>query len=63
MVDVNGAYKHGRYDNIWLNSLRVMSNIKVFAHAKRPAGRTNTTHYIDQYDIEMDSKKSMVMFK
>ena len=27
----SGAYKHGRYETIWLNSLHVMSNIKVFA--------------------------------
>ena len=31
MVEVNGAYKHGRYEKVWLNSLHVMSNDKVFA--------------------------------
>ena len=31
MVEVNGAYKHGRYEKIWFNSLRVMANDKVFA--------------------------------
>ena len=31
MEEVNGAYKHGRYEEIWLNSLRVMSNVKLFA--------------------------------
>ena len=30
MVEVNGAYKQGRYENIWLNRLRVGSNVKVF---------------------------------
>ena len=27
MVEVKGAYKHGRYEKIWLNSLHVMSNV------------------------------------
>ena len=31
MVEVNGAYKHGWYEQIWLNSLCVMSNVKIFA--------------------------------
>ena len=31
MVEVNDAYKIGRYEKIWYNSLRVVSNIKVFA--------------------------------
>ena len=31
MVEINGAYKDGRYDKSWLNSLHVMSNIKAFA--------------------------------
>ena len=31
MVEVNGTCKHGRYNKIWLKSLCVMSNIKVFA--------------------------------
>ena len=31
MVEANGAYKHGRYEQIWLNSLCVMSNAKMFA--------------------------------
>ena len=31
MVEVNGAYKHGRYEIIWLNSLHGMSNIWVSA--------------------------------
>ena len=30
MVAVNGACKHGRYEKKRLNSLRVMSNVKVF---------------------------------
>ena len=55
MVDVNGAYKHGRYEKIWLNSLHVMSNMKVF-DMRPPAGRTNTTHYINPYDTHMDQK-------
>ena len=35
MVEVNDAYNHGRCENIWLNSLHVMSNIKVFATQDR----------------------------
>ena len=31
MVEVNGAYKHDRYKQIWSKSLHVVSNIKVFA--------------------------------
>ena len=31
MIEVHDAYKHGRYEEIWLNTLRVMSNIRVFA--------------------------------
>ena len=26
MVEVNGTYQHSRYEQIWLNSLHVMSN-------------------------------------
>ena len=66
MVEVNGAYKHGRYEKIWLHTLCVMSNLKVFATqnrqtdgqtAGRPAGQTNTTYYYtDPYDTHMDQK-------
>ena len=31
MVEVNGAYEHGRYYENWLKSLRVTSNVKVSA--------------------------------
>ena len=31
MVEINGAYDYGRYEKIWVNSLCVMSNVKVFA--------------------------------
>ena len=44
MVEVNSAYKYGRYEKNWSNSLRVMSNIKLLA---KTAELTNTTHYID----------------
>ena len=41
MVDVNGAYKKGRYEKIWLNGLPVTSNIKIFATQDgRPVGQT-----------------------
>ena len=31
MVEVNGAYKHGKHEQIWSNSLLVMSNARVAA--------------------------------
>ena len=31
MVEVSIAYKHGRYEKLWLNSLHVMSKAEVFA--------------------------------
>ena len=31
MVEVKGAYKHDTYEQNWLNSTHVMSNVKVFA--------------------------------
>ena len=51
MVNVNGAYKHGRYEKKMWSSLRVMSNIKVFAMlgrrpARWPTGRTRLTTQI-----------------
>ena len=36
MVEVNCANKHGRYEETWLNSLHVMSIIKVFAMQDSP---------------------------
>ena len=39
MVEVNGTYRHGRYENIWLTDLRIMSSVKAFATQEgRPAG-------------------------
>ena len=29
-LEVNGAYKHCKYEQIWLRKLFIMSNIKVF---------------------------------
>ena len=51
-----------RYEKMWLNTLHVMSNVKVFAMqdgwlAGRLAGWMNMTHYIDPYDTHMDKKK------
>ena len=55
MVEVNGASKHGRYTQILLNSLHVMSNVKVFATQDGwSASQTNMTHYIDLHDTHMD---------
>ena len=41
MVEVTGAYKHGRYEKIRLNILHVKSNIKVFV--RQDSQPTNTT--------------------
>ena len=42
-------------EKLWLKSLRVMSNVKVFAtRDRRPDERTNTTQYIDPYIIHLD---------
>ena len=40
MVEVPGAYKHIRYEQIWLNSLNVIFNVKVLAmDDSQPAGQ------------------------
>ena len=50
MVEVKGVYKDYRYEKHWLNSLRAMSDVKVFAMqdcqlaGRRPAGRPDE-HY------------------
>ena len=67
MVEVNGAYSNSRCEKIWSNSLRVMSNMKLFAmHNGRIdsqlAGWTNMTHYIDPYDTRMDQKHILCNF-
>ena len=56
---VNGANKHGRYDQFWLISLCVMSNTNVFATEDgRPASQPEEHDcYIDPYDSHMDLKK------
>ena len=43
MVEADGAYKHGRYEILWLISLRVMPNVQVLpckTDGQRLAGRT-----------------------
>ena len=57
MEEVNGAYKHSRYEKNWMKSLCTMSNIKVKARwpAGQLAGQTktipcNTDPYIGQPD-------------
>ena len=47
MVEVNGTYKHGKYDKICLNSVRVMSNVKVFVKQDSwTAAEHNSLHKI-----------------
>ena len=58
MAKVSVAYKHERYSKKKkkkkkVNTLRVVSNVKGFTTQD---GRTNTTHYKDQYDTRVDQK-------
>ena len=46
MAEVNGVYKHGRYQRIWLKSLHIMLSDKVFATQD---SWLDTTDYIDPY--------------
>ena len=48
VIEVNGAYKYGRYEKMWLNSLCAMSTLKFVP--------CQTAHYIDTYDTHMDKK-------
>ena len=58
MVEVNSAYMHGICEQIWLNSLCAMSNVKVSATQDGwPAGLTNTIHNIEPCDTHMDQKQ------
>ena len=34
-LEVNGASTHDRYEQIWLESLRLMSNTEVFCNARQ----------------------------
>ena len=55
MVEINSAYKHGKYDKISLKSLHVMSIVKVFAMQDGwLAGWLKTTHNTDGHDTFMD---------
>ena len=58
MVEVNGTYKHGRYDKIWLDSLHVMSNVKKCCHKRRPTGRIRLTTQIHRIKFHPDQMKS-----
>ena len=49
MVEVNGAYKTGRYKNIRLNSLSAKSNVKAFAMQDRWLAEHDPV-YTDPYD-------------
>ena len=54
MVEVNGAYELGRYEQICHSSLHEMSNVKVLATQD---GQMNTTHYTDPYNTNMDQQE------
>ena len=53
MVEVNDAYRHGGYDKNVLNSLRVMSNVKVF-FATQDAGRRLPVRLLACHDTSMN---------
>ena len=60
---MSSAYKHGRCDRNWSNSLHVMSNVKIFTTQHEwmdvyPAGQTNMTDYIGPHGTHMDKKCS-----
>ena len=60
MVEVYGAYKHGRHERIWLKNLCVASNVKVFAVLDRQPdiGQLDKTlQYTDPYATHMDKKQ------
>ena len=62
MVEDNGAFKHGRCDKIWLKSLHVTSNIRVFAtEDSQPARQTDTTLYIGPYVKHIDQKSILLL--
>ena len=46
MLEVNGVYKHGRYAQIWLKSLRVTSTNKVSATQDGPPAELITQIHI-----------------
>ena len=46
MVEVNGAYKYGKYAKNWLKSLHAMSNVEVFA----TEDGWQPTHLPDKHD-------------
>ena len=52
MVEVNGAYKQGRYEKTGLKSLWVMSNVNVLPYKTDTThyGQMNTTNYTEPYD-------------
>ena len=47
MVEINSDCKQGKYGKNWLKFLRVMCNVTVFCHPRRPAGGMKTTDYLD----------------
>ena len=59
MVEANGAYKHGRYEQKLVETFTwKMSNFYVFAKLDgRIAGQTNKTHHTDPYIAYIDHKK------
>ena len=55
VVEVNCAYVHGWYEQIWLKSLPVVTNIK-FCHSRQ----TNMTHVLDPFGTHMDQKDLVI---
>ena len=56
MLKVDGAYKHGWYENI--ESLRRVSNVEVFAtQDAQPAGQAKRADCVDSHVTHMDQKE------
>ena len=57
MVDVNGAYKHGRYQTNLI--VQFVYYVKCFSYerwlAGQQDGRMKTTHYVDPYELHLSN--------
>ena len=55
MVEVSGAYMHGRNENNWLKGFNVLSNTNIFAmHEGQLASPSKHDYYVDLYVTHMN---------
>ena len=57
MVEVNGAYKHGRYKKIWLRSLSRVKFLPRKTDGQMAIHRPTNNQDIDLYVTHMDQKQ------